>query len=140
MNEMEKAAITVSPTVVTIDESRLLITPMSSSGLICSEIASTSENSLSLIEKTRRMKLSSDISGSWNDWMICGTSSEENSRIFWKTIGTKSQKTPTTTTQIASSVHKAANERGNRVRRTCSPESRSVSGLPIIAKTADTRT
>ena len=61
---MEKAAITVSPTVVTIDESRLLITPMSSSGLICSEIASTSENSLSLIEKTRRMKLSSDISGS----------------------------------------------------------------------------
>ena len=53
--------------------------------------------------------------------MICGTSSEENSRIFWKTIGTKSQKTPTTTTQIASSVHKAANERGNRVRPDMQP-------------------
>ena len=36
MNEIEKAAMTALPTVLTIDASRLLIRLMFSSGLICS--------------------------------------------------------------------------------------------------------
>ena len=39
MNEIEKAAMTALPTVLTIDASRLLIRLMFSSGLICSVMA-----------------------------------------------------------------------------------------------------
>ena len=74
--------------------------------------------------------------------MSCGMSSDENSLIFWKTIGTNSPNSPTMTIQIMSSVHRAASQRGTRSRRVlpmCSLLSRSVSGLPIIASTAAVR-
>lgn len=64
--------------------------------------------------------------------MSCGMSSDENSLIFWKTIGTNSPNSPTMTIQIMSSVHRAASQRGTCSRRVlpmCSLLSRSVSGL-----------
>ena len=65
MNEIEKAAMTALPTVLTIDASRLLIRLMFSSGLICSVMAWMIENSSSRMANVCLMKCSSDISGSW---------------------------------------------------------------------------
>ena len=140
MNETENAATTVPLTVWTMDESMPLIRSMSNNGRICSEMASISEKSLSRIANTRSMKRSSESNGSRNESTICGMSSDENSSILRKTMGTNSQKTPTTATQIVSSVQRAASQRGSFVFPTCSPPNRSVSGLPTIASTAETST
>lgn len=141
MNEIENAAITASLTVLTIEESSLLRTLTSNKGLIWSLIAAMIEKESSSRANVCFMKCSNDMSGSWNELMICGMSRAENSLIFWKTIGTKRANIPTITIQMVNSVHNAASHlgKGILVRPMWIRHSMSVIGFPIMANTAEVR-
>ena len=56
-----------------------------------------------------------------------------------KNSGTKSVQSTASTTQMTTSVVKAASQRGTRQPRIRMPESSFTSGLPMTASTAETR-